>query len=119
MPTARFLDIELANADIDHYEALEGNIYFAASTVNMKYLKPSDLVTTCGWKGDANYFDVVYTNQDGVECKNANAAWVYRTPKKGAEHIKGTFFKIINAMLLKTTYHFGRGLCLKDMIRLT
>jgi uncharacterized protein (DUF427 family) len=58
---------------------IEGNQYFPPSSVNMQYLKPSDTHTTCPWKGEASYYDVVV---DGKT--NKDAAWYYPKPKDGS-----------------------------------
>ena len=40
--------------------------------------------TTCAWKGEASYYDIV------VEGKiNKDAAWYYPSPKEAAKHITG------------------------------
>ncbi len=37
---------------------VEGNHYFPASAVNMKYLQASETKTTCAWKGTAHYYSI-------------------------------------------------------------
>jgi uncharacterized protein (DUF427 family) len=63
---------------------VEGNAYFPADAIDMRFFEPSDHTTVCGWKGTANYMNVVVGSQT-----NANAAWVYRTPKAAAAPIGG------------------------------
>ncbi len=58
---------------------IEGNQYFPASSVHMDFLKSSEAHTTCIWKGEASYYDVVVGDQT-----NAAAAWYYPTPKDGS-----------------------------------
>ena len=62
---------------------VEGNHYFPVADVDMKHLRPSDSHTTCHWKGEASYYDVVVG--DSV---NRDAAWYYPTPSKAADRIK-------------------------------
>ena len=44
----------------------------------------SDRTSVCGWKGTANYYDLVVDGE-----RNANAAWVYRAPLEAAKNIEG------------------------------
>ena len=62
---------------------VENNHYFPPNSVNQEYLRKSDYQTTCPWKGNANYYDVVVN-----EKVNKDAAWYYPVPKKAAERIK-------------------------------
>ena len=70
-------------AESDETVMIEGNHYFPPDSVVKKYLVASDHRTTCPWKGEADYFDVVVDGE-----VNANAAWTYPEPKKAAENIK-------------------------------
>jgi uncharacterized protein (DUF427 family) len=63
---------------------VEGNYYFPPQDVKKEYLVKSDYRTTCPWKGEAYYYDIVVG-----EDKNENAAWYYPQPKEKAVHIKG------------------------------
>ena len=63
---------------------VEGNEYFPMSAVAQEHLRPSSHATTCPWKGEAGYFDVVVDGRT-----NANAAWIYRDPKPAAAEIAG------------------------------
>ena len=38
---------------------VEGNHYFPPESVKAERVRPSDLHTTCVWKGVASYYDVV------------------------------------------------------------
>lgn len=69
-------------AESDTFEEVEGNLYFPKDSLNEEYFKPSNKTTTCGWKGTANYFDVVVGSE-----KNPDAAWYYAEPKARAQHI--------------------------------
>jgi uncharacterized protein (DUF427 family) len=63
---------------------VEGNHYFPSESINKDYFVPSDTHTTCPWKGEASYYDVVV---DGDA--NKDAAWYYAEPKQAAVQIKG------------------------------
>lgn len=69
---------------------VENNHYFPVEDVHMDILKATDLLTTCPWKGQASYFDVIV--DDAV---NKNAAWTYKEPKDAAKEIKNriAFYK--------------------------
>ncbi len=69
-------------ASSDACVLVEGNTYFPADSVDMRFFKPSVHTTVCAWKGTANYMDIVVEGQ-----VNANAAWVYRDPKAAASPI--------------------------------
>jgi uncharacterized protein (DUF427 family) len=63
---------------------VEGNHYFPPDSVDMRYLKKTDTHTTCPWKGEASYYNVVVDGE-----VNQDAAWYYPEPKPEASHIKG------------------------------
>ena len=71
-------------AESDRCVAVEGNQYFPAEAVNREFLRSSDMHTVCGWKGTANYYDVVVNGE-----VNANACWFYPEPFEAAARIKG------------------------------
>lgn len=81
MPKATFNGAVIADTDI--FETVEGNIYFPISSLKREFLTPSSTTTRCGWKGTANYYDVVV---DGKVAKDA--AWYYPVPKQAADNIK-------------------------------
>jgi len=64
--------------------ALEGNHYFPESALKREYFRPSAEKTSCFWKGDASYFDVVVDDQVA-----RGAAWYYPDPSPKAQRIKG------------------------------
>ncbi len=66
-------------AESDATVVVEGNHYFPRAALVEAHLRPSDKTTVCGWKGTANYFDVVVG--DDV---NEGAAFYYATPKPEA-----------------------------------
>ena len=73
----------LVVAESDACEVVEGNVYFPPNAIDVDLLRPSDHTTVCGWKGRADYFDLVA--EDGAEARNA--AWMYRHPKPEARRI--------------------------------
>ncbi len=70
-------------AESDRFELVEGNVYFPPGAVRAELLRPSSRTTVCGWKGTAQYHDVVVDGQ-----VNAAAAWYYPAPKTAAANIK-------------------------------
>lgn len=70
-------------AESDACTLVEGNHYFPAAAVRRAHLRPSATHTTCGWKGEASYYDV---EVDGRV--NRDAAWYYPDPKPAAAHVK-------------------------------
>lgn len=70
-------------AESDTFELVEGNIYFPPEAINKEYFTPTDLQTSCPWKGVANYYTI---EADGKTLENA--AWFYPEPKKAAENIR-------------------------------
>jgi len=71
-------------AQSDKTIVVEGNHYFPPDSVDEKFLKPSDMHSTCPWKGEASYHHVVV---DGKTSEDA--AWYYPDPKESANNIKG------------------------------
>ena len=71
-------------AESDQCEVVEGNQYFPPNAIKSEYFQASDKTTVCGWKGTANYYDLVVDGQT-----NAAAAWYYAEPKSAASNIKG------------------------------
>ena len=71
-------------ADSDQTEIVEANHYFPPSSVDRRYLRPSATHSTCPWKGEASYYDVVVNGQ-----VNKDAAWYYPSPKEAARQIAG------------------------------
>ncbi|HYD96572.1 MAG TPA: DUF427 domain-containing protein [Noviherbaspirillum sp.] len=84
MPTATWNGTVIADAPDEAVEIVEGNVYFPMRAVRRECLQPSDRVTVCHWKGNANYYDVVI---DGKV--NKDAAWTYRAPFEAARQIAG------------------------------
>ena len=71
-------------AESDNTEIVEGNHYFPADSIEASCFQDSSRTTVCGWKGTANYYDVVVDGQT-----NAGAAWYYANPKPDATNIAG------------------------------
>jgi uncharacterized protein (DUF427 family) len=71
-------------AESDVFEVVEGNVYFPPDAIKREYFQDSETHTTCSWKGEASYFDVVVSNE-----RHKDAAWYYVTPKDAAKQIKG------------------------------
>jgi uncharacterized protein (DUF427 family) len=71
-------------AESDETVVVEGNHYFPHDSIRREYLRPSDTHTTCPWKGEASYYDVVVDGE-----VNKDAAWYYPEVKEAAGKIKG------------------------------
>jgi len=74
MVNAIYKDIVIAEAADDEIIHIEGNQYFPPTAIKKQYFMPSDLHTTCHWKGVASYYNVV----DG---SGHDLAWYYPEPK--------------------------------------
>jgi uncharacterized protein (DUF427 family) len=70
-------------AQSDETVVVEGNHYFPSDSINREYFQGSDAHTTCPWKGEASYYNVVVDGQ-----VNKDAAWYYPDPKPAAKEIK-------------------------------
>jgi uncharacterized protein (DUF427 family) len=70
-------------AQSDDTVVVEGNHYFPPDAVRREYLQPSNTHTTCPWKGEASYYNVVVNGET-----NKDAAWYYPQPKDAAAEIK-------------------------------
>ena len=71
-------------AESDKTIVIEGNHYFPPDSITSEHFQPSDKHTTCPWKGEASYYDVVVNGE-----VNKDAAWYYPEPKAAAAEIKG------------------------------
>ena len=56
--------------------------YIPREDVDMSVLERTDRVTTCPYKGEANYFTI-----RDAEHRDDNAVWTYETPKSGVDEI--------------------------------
>jgi uncharacterized protein (DUF427 family) len=70
-------------ADSDATIVVEGNHYFPAASVRREHFRDSATHTTCSWKGEASYYDVVVGGD-----VNKDAAWYYPEPKEAAAQIR-------------------------------
>lgn len=82
MPQASWNGAIIAEAPDEAVQIVEGNVYFPIQAVYQKYLQLSGKMTTCAWKGVANYYDIVVDGQ-----VNPDAAWTYQTPLPAAGQI--------------------------------
>jgi uncharacterized protein (DUF427 family) len=71
-------------AESDNTVVVERNHYFPMDSVRQEFLVANAHRTTCPWKGEAHYYDVVV---DGARSKNA--AWSYPQPMEAAKEITG------------------------------
>jgi len=71
---------------------IENNQYFPLSAIKMEFLQKTETQTTCPWKGEASYYNIVVDGEI-----NEDAAWFYKEPKTAAKHIKNyiAFWKSI------------------------
>ena len=72
----------LAQSEV--FELVEGNIYFPPDSIKGEFFRTSDTHTTCGWKGEASYYDIAVG-----DTINKDAAWYYPQPKTAAANITG------------------------------
>jgi uncharacterized protein (DUF427 family) len=81
MPKAIWEGVTIAESN--QTEIVEGNHYFPPDSVVRQYLRPSTTITTCPWKGKANYYSLQVEDKT-----NPDAAWYYPNPSKAAAQIK-------------------------------
>ena len=75
---------ETVVAESGHTVVVEGNHYFPPASIKTEYFRKSEAHTTCPWKGEANYYDIVVNGR-----VNKDAAWYYPDPSDAANEIKG------------------------------
>ncbi len=82
-------------AESDKTINIENNQYFPLSDVNMKFLQKAETHTSCPWKGEASYYNIVVDGEI-----NNDAAWYYADPKPMAKGIKNfiAFWKGVKIM---------------------
>ena len=71
-------------AQSDATVVVEGNHYFPREDVDSQYLRESDHISVCGWKGTARYYSIEVNGE-----VNTDAAWYYPEPKAAASEITG------------------------------
>ncbi|HTR14243.1 MAG TPA: DUF427 domain-containing protein [Roseiarcus sp.] len=59
-------------------------VYFPRADANMSALERTDRVTSCPYKGRANYYSLV-----GENARDENAVWTYETPIAAVAEIAG------------------------------
>lgn len=79
---ATWHDVGLAESD--DTIVVEGNHYFPPKSIHREHFSESSTHTTCPWKGEASYFNVVVNGE-----VNKDAAWYYPQPKEAAKNIAG------------------------------
>ena len=80
-------DTVIAEAPREDLIRIEGNWYFPPRSIKREYFKDSSHHTTCVWKGEASYYDVVINGE-----VNEFAAWYYPEPKAGSiDRVKQDF----------------------------
>jgi uncharacterized protein (DUF427 family) len=81
----------IAESDKSDLIFIEGNWYFPPHSIKKQFYKPNDTHTTCFWKGEASYYDIVVDGQT-----NEGAAWYYPTPLPGGlERVKKDFTNFV------------------------
>ena len=70
-------------AESDKTIVIEGSHYFLPESINEEYFQRSNTHTTCPWKGEASYYNIVVDGQ-----VNKDAAWYYPEPKVAAAELK-------------------------------
>lgn len=70
-------------AESDKTVIVEGNHYFPSDSIKKEYFHESGTHTSCPWKGEASYYNVVVEGQ-----VNKDAAWYYAEPKPAADEIR-------------------------------
>lgn len=77
----------VAEASEDRLIRIEGNWYFPPDAIKKEYFTPSNHHTTCPWKGEASYYNVIVDGQT-----NESGAWYYPDPKQSAvERVRRDF----------------------------
>jgi uncharacterized protein (DUF427 family) len=70
-------------AESDQTVVVEGNHYFPPEAIKREFFRESSTHTTCHWKGEASYYDIVVGGK-----VNKDAAWFYPQPSDAASQIK-------------------------------
>ena len=77
----------IAEANKEDLIDIEGNWYFPPSSISKEFYIPTTERTTCFWKGEASYYNIVVDGET-----NEGAAWYYPAPKNGSiERVKKDF----------------------------
>jgi uncharacterized protein (DUF427 family) len=70
-------------AESDETVVVEGNHYFPPDSLRREHFRESETHSTCPWKGEASYYDVVVDGEI-----NRDAAWYYPETKPAADEIE-------------------------------
>ena len=70
-------------AESEQTIVVEGNHYFPPDSITRNHFAESATHTTCGWKGEASYYDIIVNGT-----VNKDAAWFYPDPEPTAANIK-------------------------------
>ena len=70
-------------AESDETIIVEGNHYFPSTAIKPEHFQPSETHTTCGWKGEASYYNILVNGE-----VNKDAAWYYPQTKDAAKNIE-------------------------------
>ena len=76
---ATWNDQIIAEAPQDELIRIEGNLYFPPESLNLEFFKNSNHKTTCFWKGEASYYDIIVGGET-----NEYGAWYYPEPMAGS-----------------------------------
>jgi uncharacterized protein (DUF427 family) len=71
-------------AESDMTIIIEGNHYFPPDSIKTEHFSPSDMQSTCHWKGTAKYY-----HAQARDKSNPDAVWCYPEPKQAVRQIKG------------------------------
>lgn len=74
-------DTVIAEANKEELIYIEGNWYFPPDSLKQELTTESATHTTCPWKGEASYYNIVVGDQT-----NQDAVWYYPAPKESAVH---------------------------------
>jgi len=93
-------------AESSNTVVVDGNHYFPADSIREEFFRPAEKTTVCGWKGTANYYDVVVNGET-----NSAAAWYYADPKPDAESTRGRIAFWNGVAVTETTEDDSHGKC--------
>ncbi|HEU4830871.1 MAG TPA: DUF427 domain-containing protein [Candidatus Saccharimonadales bacterium] len=80
-------DTVIAEAPKEDLIRIEGNWYFPPGAIKREFYEDSEHQTTCHWKGESSYYDVVVNGE-----RNEFGAWYYPVPQEGSiEKVKNDF----------------------------
>lgn len=82
----------IAEAPTEDLIRIEGNWYFPSESLHKEFYSGSAHRTTCFWKGEAEYYDIVVAGKT-----NAFGAWYYPHPMNGAvERVDADFTNYVS-----------------------